>query len=63
MKPSWHEIYRNVAHTYDRDDELITITRETARLALSALQQMNAEEAYHNMMAAEYELNQAVNND
>lgn len=59
-KPSWNEIYRNVAHVYDRDDELITISRETARLALSALRQIMADEAYHNQMAAAFELQKVL---
>ena len=36
--------------------ELVLITHETARLALSALIEQNKREAYHNYMAAQEEL-------
>lgn len=55
-RPDWEEVYRGLAHAPDRDGELIEITRETARLAKSALRERNAADYYHNSGAAEREL-------
>lgn len=56
MRPNWIEVYRNVAHTYDRDDELVIVTRETLRLAASAIREANYRDYYHNFGAAEHEI-------
>lgn len=61
MKLDWNEVYRNVAHVYDRDNELLSVSRESLRLALAALTKSNSEEAYHNLMAAEYEIRKVLN--
>ncbi len=55
-RPDWTAIYRDSAHTPDRDDELIVVTREALRLALSALQKQNGEDYYHNYGAAASEI-------
>lgn len=57
----WNQVYRNVAHTYDRDNELVSITRESARLALSAIKMFMETDVYHNYAAAEYELKKVLN--
>lgn len=56
FKPDWKALYAGCAHDGDRDQEPVTVTRETARLALHALDHVNGQEAYHNMMAAAAEL-------
>lgn len=58
---NWAQVYRNVAHIEDRDQEPVTITREAARLALIALQERNDRNPFHNYRAAEYELKQVLN--
>jgi hypothetical protein len=55
-RPDWGRVYRGVAHTPDRDNDLIPVTRETLRLAMHALQKQNGEDYYHNYGAAEREL-------
>lgn len=53
---------RGVCGTGDEMDasELISITRGTARLAMSALRDRNAADYYHNSGAAERELRDAL---
>lgn len=55
MRPDWPRIYAGAAHVANRDGELVQVTRETLRLAASALRAANEAEAYHNLMAAERE--------
>lgn len=55
-RPNWERLYRDVAHTSDRDNDLILVTRETLRLALHALQRQNEQDYYHNYGAAANEL-------
>lgn len=56
-RPDWCKIYEgNGNHQPDIDGELLMVTRETLRLALSALRAQNAQDYYHNSGAAEYEL-------
>lgn len=56
----WMQVYRNVAHTWDRDNEMIPVSREALRLALSALKEQNGRDYYHNYGAAQYEIMQAL---
>ena len=55
-RPDWAHVYRGVAHTPNGDNDLITVTRETLRLALHALQKQNEQDYYHNYGAAANEL-------
>lgn len=59
-RPNWRKVYRGVAHTYDRDNELVPITRETLRLAAGALREQNRRDYYHNYGAAEREVQDAL---
>lgn len=61
QRPDWERVYNGCAHAPDRDQQLVTVTRETARLAHSALQEINAQDFYHNNGAAQNELNDALN--
>lgn len=55
-QPDWRSVYENVAHTNDGDQDIIGVTRETLRLAQSAIRQSQSRDAYHNYDAAEREL-------
>jgi hypothetical protein len=63
-RPDWVEIYRvrpyecNVMP--DIAGELLTVTRETLRLAQSALRKQNEEDYYHNYGAAEREIDRVL---
>ena len=50
--PPWVMVYTGVLHTWDRDGEPVLVSRETARLALDALDQVQD----HNRAAAAGEL-------
>lgn len=58
--PNWQKIYEGSVHTPDRDQELVPISRETARLARSAIRECQARDAYDNYSAAERELGDAL---
>lgn len=56
-RPDWSEVYgRGNDRLPDVDGELLCVTRETLRLARSALRRVMAEEYYHNSGAAEHEI-------
>lgn len=57
-RPDWEKIMGCQADP--NANELITITRETASIAMCALAQQNREDAYNNVMAAERELFDAL---
>lgn len=63
-RPDWVEIYR--VRGYECDvmpdvaGELLEVTRETLRLALSALKKQNAEDYYHNYGAAAVEIERVL---
>lgn len=59
-RPNWEEIYKDAVHTPDRDSDPVVVTRETARLARSALQEQNARDYYHNYGAAQDELSRVL---
>jgi hypothetical protein len=62
-RPVWAEVYRNCVHTPSwKDQELVAVTRETLRLAQSALRQLNAADYYHNYGAAEREIIEVLAN-
>lgn len=50
--PDWQEIYEGTPHTRDRDQELVAVSRETLRLAISTMQKSQERDAYHNIAAA-----------
>lgn len=66
-RPDWCEIYRVRGYECrvmpDVAGELLTVTRETLRLALSALDKQNAEDFYHNYGAAARELRRVLEGD
>jgi hypothetical protein len=51
---------KGCAHVYNRDNDLLPVTRETLRLALGLLRKQNSEDYYHNYGAAEEEIRAAV---
>lgn len=55
-RPNWREVYDREGRDYDADQQLISATRETLRLARSALQQICEQDYYHNYGAARAEL-------
>lgn len=55
-RPNWCEVYDREGRDYDADQQLISATRETLRLARSALQQLCEQDYYHNYGAARAEL-------
>lgn len=58
-RPDWDSLYKGVVHLADvpgRDNELVQITRETARLAMNALREQNANDYYRNFGAAQDEI-------
>jgi hypothetical protein len=59
-RANWINVYRETAHIYDRDNEMVYITRETARLAKSALDRQNESDYFHNYGAAARELSEVL---
>jgi hypothetical protein len=59
-RPNWSDIYKDAVHTADRDQELIAVTRETLRLAKSALQYQNSLDYYDNNGNAVKEISHAL---
>ena len=55
-KPDWAEVYKGCAWSYDGSNDLISVTRETLRLAKSAIRRSQEIDAYHNYEAAEREI-------
>lgn len=60
MRPNWKDIYDGTAHQENNDQELVSVTRETLRLASTAMRKMNEEDYYNNNGAAEQEINSAL---
>lgn len=56
FRPNWKSVYENTTHVPDRDNDLLLITRETARLAASAIAQTQTQDAYDNFETALQEL-------
>lgn len=56
FRPNWKSVYENTTHLPDRDNDLLLITRETARLAASAITAAQAQDAYDNFETALREL-------
>lgn len=60
-RPVWAEVYRDTAHTSSwRDQELLSVTRETLQLARGALLHVMAQDYYHNHGAAEQEISEVL---
>jgi len=55
-RPDWNKIYEGQGSGLPRAREMVMVTRETARLAQSALGEQNARDYYHNYGAAQREL-------
>ena len=60
-RPDWERVYRDCGGVKPRSQELLATTRETLRLARSALRELNRADAYHNYMAAEREIGLVLN--
>jgi DNA-binding MarR family transcriptional regulator len=60
--PDWKTVYAGCVPPLDieRAREPVLVTRETARLAHSALQQQNEQDFYHNYGAAQQELKEVL---
>lgn len=61
LRPDWGKIYGSESgpdpdHSPKIDGALVTVTRETVRLALTALRQSQEREYFHNYAAAVNEL-------
>lgn len=59
-RPDWFKIMKGSTFDNLHANELVSVTKETARLALSALRQKNAEDYYHNNGAAAGELQRVL---
>lgn len=59
-RPDWVEIMKGCCFDNPRASELVSVTQETARLALSAIKEQNARDYYHNFGAAARELQTVV---
>lgn len=59
-RPDWFKIMKGCTFDNLHANELVSVTKETARLALSALRQKNAEDYYHNNGAAAGELQRVL---
>jgi hypothetical protein len=60
FRPQWRQIYEGCDFDFVAKQQLVSITAETASLALSAVRRANGEDFYHNMGAAECELSSVV---
>ena len=58
-RPLWSDVY-GYGHTPNRDQDLVPITRESLRLALSAIKEGQRRDAYHNYQAAWREIEAAL---
>ena len=56
FRPNWKRVYENTTHAPDRANDLLLITRETARLAASAIVAAQAQDAYDNFQVALQEI-------
>lgn len=59
-RPDWVRLMADCGGVEMDANELVSVTRETARLAETALRAKNAEEYYHNYGAAEREIQRAL---
>lgn len=55
-RPDWNKVMADCGGAHPDDNELVIITRGTARLAASTLRAQNAADFYHNYGAAEREV-------
>lgn len=60
FRPNWKSVYENTTHIPDRDNDLLLITRETARLAASAIAETQTQDAYDNFDAALKEIREVL---
>lgn len=59
-RPNWHEVMKGCGGAAADDNDLIVVTRGTLKLSQSALRAQNEREAYHNYMAAEWEIKRTL---
>lgn len=59
-RPNWTAVYRGSVHTYDRDEQLVPVTRETLRIAVSAIKYVMAQDAYQHQPHAIREIEEAL---
>ena len=60
FRPNWERVYENTTHAPDRANDLLLITRETARLAASAIAETQTQDAYDNFDAALKEIREVL---
>lgn len=60
--PDWGTLMVNVGHKVDRDNEMISVTRETLRIAERSVRANLAVEYYHTSGAAQQEMASALEN-
>ena len=58
--PDWDTLTHGIAHDPDRDNEMISVTRETLRICKLLLRNANSEDYYHTSGAAESEIASAL---
>lgn len=58
-RPNWRDVY-GYGDTPNRDQDLVPVTREALRLALSAIKESQRRDAYHNYQAAWQEIEAAL---
>ena len=59
-RPDWNEVMKGCAPAEANANDLVQVTRESARLGTAAIERQTREEAYHNFMAAGRELQTAA---
>lgn len=61
--PDWNDVMKGCAWSAEdaaTANDLISVTRETLQLSMSAIKDVTAREAYHNYMAAWREIEDAL---
>lgn len=59
-RPDWVKIMEGAVFDNPNASELVEVTHETARLALSAIRYLMAQDAYHNYAAAASEIHKVL---
>jgi hypothetical protein len=59
-RPDWSEVMKDCGGVDKRANELVMVTRETVRLAMSAIAEQQKKDAYHNFSAAYRELDSVL---
>ena len=59
-RPDWFKLMKGSVFNHMQANELVTVTHETARLALGVLKAQNERDYYHNYGAAADELREVL---